>query len=157
MTTRLRIAAPPSLFVLGWLLLVDLFLDWRSGTTVNIGGALRMHAGSSGWVGWGALTGAAVVALIVVEAARFGTKKAENDRLDMASAVLGVVILASSLAAFADSSVTMSMGGAVDATTNAARHWPAYAGVVLASAIALVSAGRLFRPAIGRLPRRRPA
>ena len=154
MASRQRSATSVLLVGLGWLLLVDLFLDWRAATTVSIGGALRMHGASSGWVGWGALTGVAVITLLVVESVQLGTAAPANEHLMMASALLAFVILGSSIAAFADHSVTMSMGGAVQLTADTARHWPAYVGVVLAAAIAVIAVARLI-PVASLRPRLR--
>lgn len=141
MIDRLRPIAPALVLGVGTLLFLDLFLDWRDPTTVDVAGVVHVEAGESGWAGWGALAGAFLIVLIVLEVLEL----ARPTRLWIppAVALLGAGALAAIVAAFLDET-SVTVGGVVDVTSEPAREWAAYLGVVLACVLAVLALGRLI-------------
>lgn len=116
-------------------LFLDLFLDWRE---VSVAGpVMRLDVGSSGWSnGWGIAAGVVVMALVIFELPLLaaGQNAVGRARAGLVAA-LGTAVLGFTIAAFAATSVDVTTPMA--AVRIGDRQWPAFAGLVLATAVAV--------------------
>jgi hypothetical protein len=108
----------------GLLLFIDSFLDWQQ-VCVGLGaGGPQVCGGRTGWSGWGVLVGLLVIALLIWEGLQLtGAAKGLNVPATLVTAGLAAAILLFTIIKFF-----------VDDT---ARHWPAWAGLILAIVIAV--------------------
>jgi hypothetical protein len=146
MPTTWKNWAPHALVLIGALLFVDLFLDWH-GASVSVTGVLDVEAGSSAWAGWGAIAGVLLVALLLWE----GSRLAGADVVQRASAAIVSLVLALGVAVFTAieffSGTADVQAGPLVAVGVHGRQWPAYAGLVLATLLAVTAVAQLGRPA----------
>ena len=146
MPTTWKNWAPHALALIGALLFVDLFLDWHR-ATVSVTGVVDVEAGSSAWAGWGAVAGVLLVALLLWE----GSRLPRADVARGASAANVSLILALGVAVFTVieffSGTADVQAGPLVAVGVHGRQWPAYAGLVLATLLAIAAVAQLGRPA----------
>lgn len=119
----------------GLALFLDLFLPWRE-VSVRAGG-FALDTSSSAWAnGWGLAAGIVVSVLIILELPLLATRRATaGSARALLVAGLGMLILALTVAAFAEASVEVTTP--MTSVEVASRLWPAYVGLVLAALIAL--------------------
>jgi hypothetical protein len=120
---------------LALLFLVILFLDWHR-TSVVVVGEGDAQAGASGWSGWGLLAGICALAVLGLEFDRVVRKRSHEGQalVDLALAV-GVALATVAAVFTGDTSVTAGPIG----TETGATLWPAWVGLVLAIAMAVVA------------------
>jgi hypothetical protein len=128
----------PVLVTTALALIVDLFFDWRSVSVMAP--FVSLDAGNQGWdTGWGIAAGMVALGLLLSELPQLakGVVGANRARATIV-AVLGTLTLGFTIGAFASSDVDVQ--GPM-ATVHVGGHlWPAYAGLVLACVIAVLSA-----------------
>lgn len=144
----------PLLVVAGFGLFLDLFLNWRE-VTIQAG-PVAIEAGSSAWSNASGLAAGIVVSVLVIlelPLLATGNRTVSPARAAFVAG-LGTVVLGLTIAAFAETSVDVTTPMA--AVEVSGHLWPAYAGLFLASVIALTSlvqlagsAGSEWRPAGG--------
>jgi hypothetical protein len=137
MSTGFTRFLPSLLLGVGTLLLLDLFLDWR---TLSVTAGISVDAGESGWAGWGAGAGVLLVSLLAVEALQFVEQTDLGRRGDVIVLVLAIGVLALVVAAFADDAINVAVGPV--SVVEGGREWPAWIGLILASVEALLALGR---------------
>jgi hypothetical protein len=107
----------------GLLLFIDSFLDWQQ-VCAGVPGGPQYCGGSTGWSGWGVLVGLLVIALLAWEVLQLTVMtKGLNVPVALVSAGIAAAILLFTIIKFF-----------VD---DAFRHWPAWAGLILAIVIAV--------------------
>lgn len=131
-------------------LFVDLQLDWRA---VSVrAAALDIDVGSSAWSsGWGIAAAIAVLALLALELPLLaaGRTTAGPSRSALV-AVLATAVFGFTIAAFSTTSVDVTAGAAAGAAAVqiGERLWPAYAGLVLSTVIALAAFVQVLGPVV---------
>jgi hypothetical protein len=134
--------ARPLLVTSSLALFVVLFFDWRE---VSIrAAALDVDAGSSAWSsGWGIAAGIVLLALLALELPMLaaGRTTAGPSRTALVAG-LATGVLGLTIAAFSTASVDVT--AAVAAVHIGERLWPAYAGLVLSTVIALAGLVQLL-------------
>jgi hypothetical protein len=116
-------------------LFVDLQFDWRD---VSVrAAALDVDVGSSAWSsGWGIAAAIAVLALLALELPLLAAGRTTAGPLRAALvAVVATAVFGFTIAAFSTTSVDVT--AAVAVVHVGERLWPAYAGLVLSTVIAL--------------------
>jgi hypothetical protein len=154
MSSLRRIECHVLLIGLASLMVADLFLDWRSASTLDAFGIAGSPGQSTGLAGWGSVAVALLVALLVIEAVDLAIGRWTKRLVDV-EALLAVGVLVAMIGAFVGGAVSVSSHGVVEATLNWADVWPAYVGVALAVLVAIVALGRsLIEARVGTLQRR---
>jgi hypothetical protein len=114
-----------------------LVLDWHR-TTIEIAGVTTVRATELGWSGWGALAGVAAIGLVVVNSMRLYRGIEPAPTFGILDLVLGVAILSATVAAVFSGGANVEVA-AVAVETNTVL-WPAWAGLALASIVAVSGA-----------------
>jgi hypothetical protein len=146
MHERLDVLVRPLMLATGLALFAVLFLEWRDASIETA--TVDVHAGTSGWAGWGIVAGALLVTYVVLELATARPVLVPSTAL-LAAAFTGV--------AFFTGSAQVSVAGVVAVDTEA-RLWPAYVGLSLAvllgagGIVRLVAAARALVEAPGTRP-----
>lgn len=145
-------ASERALLGLALLFLVVLFLDWHR-TSVVVVGEGDAQAGSSGWSGWGLLAGICALAVIGLELDRVLRKRSHEGQalVDLALA-LGAALATVAAVFTGDTSVTAGAAAEEVGST----LWPAWVGLVLATAMALAALVAVLPESKAEAPRARP-
>jgi hypothetical protein len=128
------------------LFVVVLFLPWHR-TTVDVAGVTHVQAEQMGLSGWGWLAGVAATVLLVLNLNRDRRGIKPDATFGIADLVLGVVVVAATVAVvFPGSEVQVGVVGVEASTT----LWPAWLGlalaVVTAFSAALVAVPEAWQP-----------
>jgi hypothetical protein len=143
MFPKLTSIARPLLLGAALALFVDLFFDWFRASVQAPG--VSVESGASGLSGWGIVTGALVVALVMWE-----TRGAESVRKAYFSMLVSVAVLATSVGQFATGEAHVEAGAVASVSSD--RRWPAYVGIALACAVVAGAVTRLGTLAATRGP-----
>ncbi|MFZ1881728.1 MAG: hypothetical protein WAU41_16410 [Gaiellaceae bacterium] len=154
MSSLRRIECQVLLIGLASVMVADLFLDWRSESTLDAFGIAGSPGQSTGLAGWGSVAVALLVALLIIEAVDLAIVRWSTRLVDV-EALLAVGVLVATTGAFVGCAVGVSSRGVVEVTLNRADMWPAYVGVALAVLVAFVALGRsLIEARVGTSQRR---
>jgi hypothetical protein len=127
---RFAVLVRPLMLAAGLTLFAVLFLDWREASIETA--SVVVHAGTSGWAGWGIVAGALLVSYVVLEL------RTARPVLVPATALLAAAFTA---VEFFTGSAEVSVAGVVAVDTQT-RSWPAFVGLALA---VLLAAGGVLR------------